>query len=263
MSRRSNPHAEAILLELRGAADYFERWSKIMCGPLGPRFEDQMLVARRLEDQLAREVKWMMDNSKMLDATVGLWDYMQKEYGSTVVQKATSATMHAAASFLSVLNIQSKDQFMKDFVTTLHRTIYIPFKIGEQNDRWSLWSQMRVCVHEHQHIEQGDREGWATFSLRYVTSSSFRAGFEAECYGCDMEMEFWKSPASWDLNRLIQFAEQRAEGLRSYGCTEEDIAQAKAMLLIRAGVVSQGAVENRSTKRAIEWLSRQPELILG
>jgi hypothetical protein len=107
-------------------------------------------------------------------------------------------------------------------------------------------------------VEQGDRDGWVTFGGHYVTSTSYRANYEAEAYGCDMEMEFWRHGATFDL---IAFGNSRAEGLRNYGCKEEDIEQAKQVLAIRAGIVIQGGIETRSAQRAIEWLEKNaPEL---
>lgn len=178
------------------------------------------------------------------------WSYMQQEYGSKVIPKATSAEMKAVATFLDLVKIQDYDTFMKVFTTTIGRRIYIPFEIGVPGD-YDLWGQIRVCVHEHQHVEQGDRDGWVTFGSRYVTSSSFRAGYEAEAFGSDMEMEYWRWGDSFDLN---QFAQARPLVLKSYGCSDDDIDQARATLTIRAGIVAQGIVANRSTQRAVDWL---------
>lgn len=183
------------------------------------------------------------------------WAYMQSQYHSNVVAKNDSAVMEAAAALLEALKIQDKETFLKRFTTTLGRTIYIPFEIGVENEYYSLWGQVRVCVHEHQHIEQGDRDGWVIFGGRYLTSTSYRANYEAEAYGCDMEMEFWVDNMS--TQELVEFGNQRAEGLRNYGCKEEDIEQAKQVLSLRAALVAQGVVETRSSQRAIEWLEKE------
>jgi len=187
------------------------------------------------------------------DTVKSFWDYMQQEYSSKIVAKDESAVMKVAATLLDTLNIQDKEQFMQNFVTTLHRTIYIPFDLGESHPQWSLWGQIRVCVHEHQHIEQGDRDGWATFSTRYVTSSSFRASYEAEAYGCDMEMEQWRLGSRFDPHK---YAIDRPRSLKSYGCSSEDIEQARQILSIRAGFVAQNLVETRASQRAIQWLNQ-------
>jgi len=187
------------------------------------------------------------------DLVKAFWAHMTGELGATVEEKNSSAVMQAAAVLLDALNIQDKEQFLKDFVTTLVCTIYTPFKVGEvaPDGRWSLWSQLRVCVHECQHVVQGEREGWATFGSRYLSSSSWRAGYEAEAFGCDLEMEYWRQGEAFDV---VAFAQDRPEVLRSYGCDQADIDQAQAQLLIRAGVVQAGVVENKATQLAIAWL---------
>lgn len=175
------------------------------------------------------------------------WAFMQDEFGSAVEQKNDALVMQVAAQLLDVLDIQDKEQFMKDFVTTLGETIYIPFKIGVEDGRWSLWSQVRVCVHEHQHVVQGNRDGWVEFGSKYLTSSSFRASYEAEAFGSDMEMEFWRTGLILDID-------QRASVLKSYGCTDGDIEMVKQILNIRAEVVKQGVAETKAAQVAIGWL---------
>ncbi|HRY90250.1 MAG TPA: hypothetical protein P5305_20395, partial [Rubrivivax sp.] len=49
---------------------------------------------------------------------------------------------------------------------------------GCEGGGWSLWGQLAVCVHEHQHVEQLDREGWFKFAGKYLLSSAGRAAFE-------------------------------------------------------------------------------------
>lgn len=181
------------------------------------------------------------------DQTVALWQHMQRTFGSRVEEKQDSKVMQLAAVMLDALDIQDREQFMRDFVTTLYRTIYIPFNLGVAG-RWDLWSQVRVCVHEHQHIVQGEREGWVVFSSRYLTSPSFRAGYEAEAYGCDLEMEFWRTGTIISPATL-------AASLKNYGCSPADVEMAEEMLSMRAAVVEQGVVENRASIAAIEWLT--------
>lgn len=185
------------------------------------------------------------------DTVQAFWAYMSEAYGSTIVPKATASEMKLVAAFLDALKIQDEETFMKRFTTTIGKRVYTPFEIGVPNEFYSLWGQVRVCVHEHQHVEQGEREGWAEFDIKYVTSASFRAGFEAEAFGCDMEMEYWHQGSALNLE---QFAQDRPLVLKSYGCSDEDIEQARQMLSIRAGVIGQGVIETASARRAIAWL---------
>lgn len=190
------------------------------------------------------------------ELTKTFWLHMQNEFGSSVEEKNDALVMQVAAELLDALKIQDKETFMKNFVTTLFKTIYIPFEIGVEgpDGRWPLWSQVRVCVHEHQHVVQGERDGWPVFCPRYLTDSSFRAGYEAEAFGCDMEMEFWRLGASgFDPHK---FAQDRPLVLKSYGCKNVDIEQAQQMLTIRAGLVSQGVGETKAAQVAIPWLEK-------
>jgi hypothetical protein len=185
------------------------------------------------------------------------WAYMQAQYGSDVIQKADSDLMKLVAQFLDVAGIQDDETFMTRFTTTLHNNIYIPFVLGTIDTR-SLWSQIRLCVHEHQHIEQGNREGWVTFGGQYLTSPAFRANFEAEAFGCDMEMEYWRQGQSFDA---LAYGQRRVEVLKMYGCKPEHVEQAKQTIAIRAGVLLRGGVENKCSQLAFDWLNTHaPEL---
>jgi hypothetical protein len=191
------------------------------------------------------------------DVVKGLWAYMQQEYGSDLIQKADSTLMKLIAKFLDVAGIQDDDEFMKDFTTTLHNNIYIPFELGDTSTR-SLWSQIRLCVHEHQHIEQGQRDGWIKFGGRYLTSPAHRANYEAEAYGCDMELEYWHRGTSFDAKA---YGQRRVEVLSSYGCKTQHVEQAKQTIAIRADVLVRGGLENKCSQLAIAWLNEHaPEL---
>ena len=188
------------------------------------------------------------------------WKYMSEEYGSKVIPKVDASEMIAVATFLDVTKIQSAETFMKHFTTTLGNRIYIPFEVGVASDTHDLWAQIVVCVHEHQHIEQGQRDGWVTFGSRYLTSGSYRAGYEAEAYGCNLEMQAWRYGPSYHLE---DYAERCAQGLSSYGCKPDQIEQAEQQLKLRIPVIVAGGVETRASQRAMAWLNEHaPELAL-
>lgn len=185
------------------------------------------------------------------------WAHMQKEYGSIIVPKADSEVMKLVAGLLNLIDIQDDDVFMKRFTTTLGNRIYIPFEIGVPGI-YDLWDQICVCVHEHQHIVQGQREGWMTFGSRYLVSPSYRANYEAEAYGCNMELEFWHAGAGFNP---YLYGIRRVEGLKNYGCKPEHIEQAKQTINLRANLLTLGGVENETTQCALAWLNEHaPEL---
>lgn len=179
------------------------------------------------------------------------WTYMTGEYRSEIVQKDDSALMSIAGSFLDMTSIVDKDRFMAGFVTTIGRTIYIPFEIGVATEQFSLWGQVRVCAHEHVHIDQGDRDGWLTFGAKYISSKDDRSAYEAEAYGADLELEHWRTPTC----DLPGFARRRAKSILAYGCGLDQVVLVEQILLIRAGVIAKhGRYECRATKRAIAYL---------
>lgn len=192
---------------------------------------------------------------------IDLWTYMQSVYGSDVIQKADSELMKLVAGFLDVAGIQDDETFMQRFTTTLHNNIYIPFELGVVSPQgYDLWGQICICVHEHQHIEQGTREGWVQFSGQYLTSPAFRANFEAEAYGCNMELEYWRRGTS--LNPKA-YGQQRVEGLSSYGCNAAQIEQAKQTIALRADLLLQDGLENKCSQLAIAFLNEHAPHLCG
>ncbi len=107
---------------------------------------------------------------------------------------------------------------------------------------------MVVCVHEHQHVEQYDSDGWR-FMWRYLTSTAKRALYEAEAYRCNFEMYFWR-------HGNLPSARKRAEALRHYGCSDRDIAVVEKYLALSSETIKAGGVINRSTRVALKWLNQ-------
>jgi hypothetical protein len=186
---------------------------------------------------------------------------MQTKYDSNVIQKADSELMKLVAKFLDVAGIQDDETFMTRFTTTLHNNIYIPFELGVVPAQgYSLWGQIRLCVHEHQHIEQGQREGWIKFGGEYLTSPSYRANYEAEAFGCDMELQYWREGTSFNA---LAYGQRRVEVLKMYGCKHEHIEQAQQTIAIRAGVLLQGGLENKCSQLAVSWLNQHAPQLCG
>ena len=94
--------------------------------------------------------------------------------------------------FLSRINVLDKDEFLRRYTTTIGKRIYTPFDVGVPDERYDLWRQISVCVHEHQHVEQLLRDGWLKFAGRYLVSSAARAAYEAEAFRCNMELHYWR-----------------------------------------------------------------------
>jgi hypothetical protein len=184
------------------------------------------------------------------------WQYMTQHYGASVIDKRNAVEMRVAGEALSRLGIVNRKDFLEHFTTTLGHRIYVPFTPGVESEIWSLWEQIKVCVHECTHVEQYDRLGALSFSWKYLRSAG-RTQLEAEAYRSTMEMEYWRS------GRIIPPA-TLSESLRNYGVTADDVKVFERMLEMTAESIKRGAIINPATRKAIDWLRvHAPELREG
>ena len=102
------------------------------------------------------------------------WRFMQDHFRTSVINKRSALEMQLVARGLEALGIQSKDRFLKNFTTTIGRRIYTPFEVGSPKGGWDLWHQIVICVHEHQHVVQHDREG-LSYEVSYLADRAARA----------------------------------------------------------------------------------------
>src|SRR5690606_36096317 len=101
------------------------------------------------------------------------WRFMQDHFRTSVINKNSALEMQLVARGLEALGIQSKDRFLKNFTTTIGRRIYTPFEVGSPKGGWDLWHQVVICVHEHQHVVQHDREG-LSYEVSYLADRADR-----------------------------------------------------------------------------------------
>lgn len=174
------------------------------------------------------------------------WRFMQDHYRTTVVNKRDALEMQLVAQALDALGIQSRERFLRNFTTTLGRRIYTPFEVGSPRGGWDLWSHVVICVHEHQHVVQHDREG-LSFEVSYLADRAARARWEAEAYCSNLELHFWRYGTTPSARRI-------AEVLGDYGCRPEDVDVAAKSLALSAVSVRKGAVINEATHVALGWL---------
>jgi hypothetical protein len=185
---------------------------------------------------------------------IAFWDAMQARYGTRLIDKSRAPEMQLVAWFLQRLGVLDAASFLERFTTTIGRRIYAPFTPGTPTPRHSLWSQIVTCVHEHQHVEQQDRDGAIAFALRYLASRSARAAYETDAYRCNLELDHWHTGA-------VRNPRDLAERLRSYGLRDADIDVAEAILIAAARTVEAGGLVTPATKVAVTWLQRHaPEL---
>lgn len=174
------------------------------------------------------------------------WRFMQDHFRASVINKSNALEMQLVARALEALGIQSKDRFLKNFTTTIGRRIYTPFEVGSPKGGWDLWNQIVVCVHEHQHVVQHDREG-LSYEVSYLADRAARARWEAEAYRSNLELQFWRTGTT-------PSAQSTASVLVDYGCRPEEIEVAAKSLALSAISVKRGAVINEATHVALGWL---------
>jgi len=117
---------------------------------------------------------------------------MSEHYGTRVIPKRDAPEMHATAHALHVLGVLPRERFLDDYTTVWGTRIYACFTPGAHPDARARWRRMITCVHEHQHVEQARRLGFARFATRYVLSPVRRAIFEAEATRCELELLHWR-----------------------------------------------------------------------
>jgi hypothetical protein len=184
------------------------------------------------------------------------WDFMSHEYSTTVVDKAGAVEMQVAAWGLGLMGILDAKTFLRRYTTTIGRRIYVPFDPGIPHEDWGLWEQIGVCVHEHQHVVQLDREGWVLFAGKYLGSKAARAAYEVEAYRCNMELQFWRTGEVLDPAEL-------ASRLKHYACGATDIQVAEKALRMSAATVSHGGVASRAARKALAWLNVYAPMLKG
>jgi hypothetical protein len=171
---------------------------------------------------------------------------MELAYGSKLARK-DAPEMLLIANMLEEMGVQGSDLFLRRYTTTLGKTIYTPFDVGVESPGYDFASQIRTCVHEHQHVKQFLDAG-PKFSLDYLTDSAHRAAYEVEAMKCNMEIHFWLFGKLPGINGM-------AWKLTDYACTDADIGVTIKALEMIARTVEQGGVSSDAGKVAVNWLN--------
>lgn len=190
---------------------------------------------------------WIGDSDIPADVTRAFYAHMSDRFGASVQPKASNGVMQAAAAGLALLGIQSREQFMRDYVTTIGRTVFVPYEVGSAKT-WSPWQQIATMAHECQHIVQHDRAGLVKRALDYATPAG-RTRLECEAYTTSMELHHWHygSIDGWWMS-------ETARGMRHYGVGEIDQAVMQRHLMAAAPIVRDGGFVTIAATVAIRWL---------
>lgn len=182
------------------------------------------------------------------------WDFMTQHHGTTVINKQDAIAMKLVARALDTLGIVDRDSFLTRFTTTIGRRIYIPFSIGDASTL-DLWSQIVLCVHEHQHVVQHDKLG-LRYEITYLVSKAARARYEAEAYRSELELAAWRGLPPPDFQQLALL-------LSSYGVDEADREMAARLFQLWELPIRYGAILGESSQVAIGWLNQHLPRLKG
>lgn len=177
--------------------------------------------------------------------------YMSAVYATEYVAKGDSVAMALAASALDSMGILNSQDFLRDYTTTIGRRLFLPFSIGEPSDRFSLWGQIKIITHEHQHVRQLDDDGPVAFAAGYIFDGNERARYEAAAYATAFELSRWAGLALDQPKAL-------AEKLAHYGCSQAQQDYAEGILTSYRNTVESGGwlINAAAASTAIEWLQR-------
>jgi hypothetical protein len=174
------------------------------------------------------------------------WSYMESVYGSTQIDKQDAPSMQLVADTLDLLGIQDKQTFLSRFTTTIGTHIYTPFDIGVPTPEYSLWGQIVICVHEHEHVAQYRAEG-IDYLTHYLGSGADRADYEAEAYRTSAELGWWRARGVADAVGL-------ADHLQAYNLTPGEIVSGLEIIQLSEDTIARGGLVSDATRTALEWL---------
>ncbi len=182
------------------------------------------------------------------DLVVKLWADMQSEFNFKVLRKNKSSTMRMVGSFLQMIGVQDRGDFMNKYAVTFWDKIYIPYEIGKAAGRWGLVSQVTNLAHEAHHVVQF-RKNPVKFPFKYITSTSARAHYEMESMRASMEV--YKYLTGEMLEPALV-----ASRLKAYGCKQKDIDVTQKSLEAAYKVIEKGGVVTETSQYLIMLMER-------
>ena len=182
------------------------------------------------------------------------WDFMTQHYGTSVIDKRDAVSMKIVARILDAVGVVDRDSFLRQFTTTIGRRIYIPFVIADASTL-DLWSQIVLCIHEHQHVVQHDKLG-VRYELTYLASKADRARYEAEAYRSALEVAAWRGLPPPDSNQL-------ALELASYGVGEAEREMVARLFQLWEVPIKYGAVLTEASQVGLGWMNEHLSHLKG
>lgn len=134
--------------------------------------------------------------------------HMHQSVNAVGYNKIDRDEMEIVAEFLDAINIIDKELFMESYTNTIGSAIYYSFVIGDFS-KVSSQSQIKVCVHECQHVIDYNKEK-LLFLIRYISNEYARALSESRAMVTELEMDYmlrgslmnYKDIDQWVFSRL-------------------------------------------------------------
>jgi hypothetical protein len=184
----------------------------------------------------------MADKLITPELVIGAWEYLEDHFGSRRLRKS-APEMAMVAGVLEQMGILDAEDFLARYTTTLGRSIYTPWEVGEGNN---LLGQLMVGAHEHQHVHQFICDP-IHHTWRYSSDSALRAAYEADAFRCNQEVMWW-------ARGRVPDPESTAENLKDYACSATDIVVTAQALRSSAITAKAGGIVSDAGKVIIPWL---------
>ena len=146
---------------------------------------------------------------------VNLWNALAEKFQLRLIDKRDSQEMLFLGEVLEQLGVMDQQAFLERYATTIGRSVYLPFELGDPESR-SLLSQAMTICHEAQHGHQHSTKGRSRWAIKYVADPAFRGAEEAEALTTGCEVYFL-------LTGKVLDPRPQAEKLIHYALGEDDI----------------------------------------
>lgn len=183
------------------------------------------------------------------ESIIELWDAMCHRYEAKYVYKKTAWEMKLVAGFLDALGITDRDEFMKNYATTVGRTVYPNFKVGTK--KVPFITQAMLASHEFNHIWLHDEMGTIQYNANYVGDVSERGLIEVDCYECDMTVYWHWHKATRGVGALPDI--DMSKILKAYRCTGKKAGPALAKFEKAVKVIKKGGIASPTALDVIDF----------
>jgi hypothetical protein len=177
----------------------------------------------------------------------GLWADLVEEFRLRLIDKRDAEEMRFLGDVLEQLGVMDQQSFLEDYATTIGRSVYLPFELGDPNSRALLYQAMTIC-HEAQHGHQHSTKGRSRWAIKYVADPAYRAAQEAEAMTTSCEVYYL-------LTGGVLTPERQAEKLTNYALGADDIATVTKRLTSAFRTVDAGGISTAAGKVARDFFA--------